>query len=98
MGFPSGVSLDLSLRSEGNPQGLLEETGLVRVIFIMAIVLRGITVLAFHRTGGLQDLGKHMEDLRERSEQASDSARDLTTDGLIRFEFFIRRYVKIAFP
>ncbi len=39
MGFPSGVSLDLSLRSEGNPQGLLKETGLVRVIFIMAIVL-----------------------------------------------------------
>ncbi|MBA3613400.1 MAG: hypothetical protein H0W49_10930 [Nitrospirales bacterium] len=51
----------------------------------------GITVLAFHRTGGLQDLRKHMEDLKERNEQAWDSARDLTTDGLIRFEFFIRR-------
>ena len=42
--------------------------------FLIAIAALVIAVLAFQRTGGIHDLRKQMEDLSEKSEQATEGA------------------------
>jgi hypothetical protein len=66
--------------------------------FLIAIAALVIAVLAFQRTGGIHDLRKQMEDLSEKSEQATKGARDLTADALGRFESFIRGQDKSSSP
>jgi len=66
--------------------------------FLIAIVALIIAVLAFQRTGGIQDLRKQMEDLSEKSDHATKGARDVTADALGRLESFIRGQDKSRSP
>ncbi|MFZ1745640.1 MAG: hypothetical protein WAU17_06950, partial [Nitrospirales bacterium] len=57
----------------------------------IAIVALVIAIMAFKRTGGgMRDLRRQIEDLTEKSEQATKGARDMTADALSRLETFIR--------
>lgn len=66
--------------------------------FILAVTALVVAVLAFQRTGGIHDLRRQMEDLSEKSEHATKSARDLTADALGRLESFIRGQGKPPSP
>lgn len=58
---------------------------------LIAIVALVIAIMAFQRTGGgMRDLRRQIEDLTEKSEQATKGARDMTADALSRLETFIR--------
>lgn len=57
---------------------------------LIAIMALSIAIMAFQRTGGIQDLRKQMEDLSSKSDQATKGARDMTADALSRLETFIR--------
>ena len=57
---------------------------------LIAVVALVIAVMAFQRTGGIQDVKRQMEDLSVKSEHATKSARDMTADALGRLESFIR--------
>jgi len=57
---------------------------------LIAIVALVIAILAFQRTGGINDLRQQMEDLSAKSEHAAKGARDMTADALSRLETFIR--------
>ena len=58
---------------------------------LIAIVALVIAILAFQRTGGgMRDLRRQIEDLREKSEHATKGARDITADALNRLETLIR--------
>lgn len=57
---------------------------------LIAVVALVIAILAFQRTGGIHDLRRQMEDLSEKTEHATKSARDVTADALSRLETFIR--------
>jgi len=65
----------------------------VFTLFI-AIVALVIAILAFQRTGGINDLRQQMEDLSAKSEYATKGARDMTTDALGRLEACIRAQQK----
>lgn len=68
------------------------------VNFVIALAALIIAVLAFKRTGGMQDLRKQMEDLSEKSEHTTKTARDMTADALARLESFIRGQDKAPSP
>ncbi len=58
---------------------------------LIAIVALVIAIMAFQRTGGgMRDLRRQIDDLTEKSEQATKGARDMTADALSRLETFIR--------
>ena len=57
---------------------------------LVAIVALVVAIMAFQRTGGINDLRRQMEDLSTKSEHAAKSARDITADALGRLETFIR--------
>lgn len=58
---------------------------------LIAVVALVIAILAFQRTGGgINDLRRQMEDLREKTEHATKGAREVTADALSRLETFIR--------
>jgi len=66
---------------------------------LIAVVALVIAILAFQRTGGgIHDLRRQMEDLSEKTEQATKGARDMTADALSRLETFIRGQQKPASP
>ena len=69
----------------------------VFTLFI-AIVALVIAILAFQRTGGINDLRQQMEDLSAKSEYATNGARDMTADALGRLETFIRGQQKPSAP
>jgi len=69
----------------------------VFTLFI-AIVALVIAILAFQRTGGINDLRQQMEDLSAKSEYATKGARDMTADALSRLETGIRGQQKPSAP
>lgn len=66
--------------------------------FLIGITALVIAILAFQRTGGMHDLRKQMEDLSEKSEHTTKTARDMTADALSRLENFIRGQDKTTSP
>lgn len=58
--------------------------------FLIGLTALIIAILAFKRTGGMQDLRKQMEDLSEKSEHTTKTARDMAADALARLESVIR--------
>jgi hypothetical protein len=56
------------------------------VTLIIAVVALVIAVMAFQRTGGIQDVRRQVEALSAKS----DTFRDRTADVLDRFERFVR--------
>ena len=57
---------------------------------IIAVIALVIAILAFQRTGGIQDLRRQMDDITSKSEQATKGARESAADVLNRLESFIR--------
>ena len=68
------------------------------VNFLIGLAALIIAILAFQRTGGIHDLRKQMEDLSEKSEHTTKTARDMTADALGRLENFIRGQNKTSAP
>lgn len=66
--------------------------------FVIGLAALIIAILAFQRTGGMQDLRKQIEDLSEKSEHTTKTARDMTADALSRLEGFIRGQDKSPSP
>jgi len=63
---------------------------------LIAVVALVMAILAFQRTGGIHDLRRQIEDLSEKSENATKGARDKTADALSRLETFIRGQQKAS--
>lgn len=57
---------------------------------LIGIVALVVAIMAFRRTGGIQELRREMDSVSTKSEEATKGARQAAADALNRFESFVR--------